>query len=180
MTPLKKVFFSLLFVIIFAAVVGLFLPRQSHVERSILINSTAEKIFPNINSMTAFQKWSPWVNPETPTEYRFEGPKQGLGSKMIWISQSENVADGYQVIIKSIPNEMVETTLDFGDENTGRAVFELSDENGKTRVTWHFYTDSGWDIFNRYIGYFVLDGMLGRSYDRGLLKLQLISSSKVN
>jgi len=180
MTPLKKVFFFILFLILLAGFVGLFLPNKAHVERSILISTTVEKIFPHINGMKAFQKWSPWVNSEAQTEYRFEGPDQGVGSKMIWISRTENVADGYQIITNSILNQTVETTLDFGNENTGRVIFELSDENGQTRVTWHFYTNFGWDVFNRYIGFFFLDGMLGRSYDRGLLKLQLISSSKVN
>lgn len=174
MSFIRKLFFVLLLLLFLLAAIGLFLPTSAHVQRSLDLNASAQTIFPHLNSMKAFNKWSPWTQIDASTEYRFEGPDQGVGSKMIWVSSNAQVGDGSQVISKSIANKMVETKLDFGNENTGTATFELQNVNAKTRISWHFRAEFGWDLFSRYIGYFVLDRMVGGSYEKGLRNLQQI------
>ncbi|MGV6825934.1 MAG: SRPBCC family protein [bacterium] len=165
---LLKVLFMMLVILV---VVGLILPADVQVERSIVIEAPAENVFPHINSMKVFNQWSPWAKLDPNTEFTFEGPSYGVGSKMSWYSTQANVASGSQTIVVSKPNKLVMTELDFGEEGSGTARLELSPAPGGTKVRWVFDTDFGWDLFGRYVGIF-MDSMLGPSYDEGLANLK--------
>ncbi|WP_078121059.1 SRPBCC family protein [Thiosocius teredinicola] len=167
----RLIFRVLLGTLILLAVIGMFLPDTAQVERSIVINAPADKIFPHLNSMRAFHAWSPWTQVDPDTSYTFEGPEQGVGSRMTWSSGDERVGQGSQEITASAPNQSVDTHLVFGDEGEGDARFVLEPEGQGTRIRWEFETEFGWDLFGRYVG-LMLDTMIGTSYDRGLKELK--------
>ncbi|MGB5671610.1 MAG: SRPBCC family protein, partial [Sedimenticolaceae bacterium] len=105
------------------------------------------------------------------TRYRFEGPEQGVGSRMTWESGDSQVGQGSQEIIDSVPDRRVEMQLEFGDKGNGTATFLLEPEGSATRVRWEFHTVFGWDVFGRYVG-LMLDSMIGIAYDKGLKDLK--------
>ena len=167
----RLAFRVLLGLLVLLAVIGLTLPDSAEVERETTINAPAETVFPHINSMRAFHAWSPWTRGDPSTQYVFEGPEQGVGSRMRWFSGSEEVGQGSQEIIASVENQQVETALVFGDQGSGIARFTLIPAAGGTVVRWQFHTDFGWDLFSRYVG-LMLDNMIGAAYDKGLRSLK--------
>jgi hypothetical protein len=59
---LKKGLVILVAVLIILAIIGLLLPRNIHVERSVSIARPASLIYATVNSFQLFSKWSPWQN----------------------------------------------------------------------------------------------------------------------
>ncbi len=171
MAMARLVFRVLLTLLILLAVIGLLLPASAQVERSIVIDAPAGKIFPHVNGMQAFHAWSPWSDIDPETRYRFDGPEQGVGSRMSWESGDNRVGQGSQEITNSIADQRVDTRLEFGDKGNGNASFLLEPEGQATRVRWQFATEFGWDLFGRYVG-LMLDSMIGASYDKGLAELK--------
>ncbi len=167
----RLIFRVLLVLLILLAVIGMLLPSSARVERSIVIDAQAETIFPYINGMRAFHAWSPWSDIDPQTEYRFEGPEQGVGSRMVWQSGDQQVGRGSQEITASVSNQRVDMELEFGDKGDGRATFLLEPDGASTRLRWQFDTDFGWDVFGRYVG-LMLDSMIGTAYDKGLKTLK--------
>jgi hypothetical protein len=167
----RLLFRVLLILLILLVVIGLLLPSSARVERSILINAQTSEIFPHLNSMRAFHAWSPWSDIDPDTHYEFQGPEQGIGSRMTWESGNDQVGQGSQEIIDSVPNQRVEMQLQFGDEGGSKATFLLEPEGTATRVRWQFSTAFGWDLFGRYVG-LMLDSMIGASYNKGLRDLK--------
>lgn len=167
----RLAFRVLLGLLVLLVVIGLLLPSAVQVERSIVINAAPGQVFPQINGMRAFHAWSPWADIDPATEYRFEGPEQGVGSRMTWHSGNQQVGQGSQEIVVSEPPTRVETTLGFGDDGDGRAVFLLEPVERGTRVRWQFQTGFGLDLFGRYVG-LMLDSMIGAAYEKGLRQLK--------
>lgn len=167
----RLLFRVLLILLILLAVIGMMLPSSAKIERSILINAPASEIFPHLNGMRAFHAWSPWSEIDPETHYRFEGPEQGIGSRMSWDSGHEQVGLGSQEVVDSVPNQRVEMQLEFGDKGKGNATFLLEPEGTATRIRWQFHTEFGWDLFGRYVG-LMLDSMIGMSYEKGLNTLK--------
>jgi uncharacterized protein YndB with AHSA1/START domain len=165
---LFRVLLGLLFLLV---VIGFLLPSAAQVERSIVIEAPVERVFPHLNSMRAFHAWSPWSDVDPSTRYHFEGPEQGVGSRLTWQSGDSRVGQGSQEITASVPNQRVETTLTFGEDGNGRATFLLEPAGETTRVRWLFETEFGWDLFSRYVG-LMLDTMIGASYTKGLRDLK--------
>ena len=167
----RLVFRVLLTLLILLVVIGLLLPSSAEVERSIVIDAPPGKIFPHVNGMRAFHAWSPWSAIDPDTNYQFDGPEQGVGSRMSWQSGDSRVGHGSQEIVTSVTDQRVVTRLEFGDQGGGTATFVLEPEGPSTRVRWQFSTGFGWDLFGRYVG-LMLDGMLGASYEKGLAELK--------
>lgn len=172
--------FRVLFVLlILFALIGLLLPSSTAVERVIVIDAPADKVFPHLNSMRAFHAWSPWTAIDTQTVFEFEGPEQGIGSRMTWFSGDQRVGQGSQEITASIPDREVETALQFGDKGSGTATFLLEPQGDATEVRWRFSTEFGWDLFGRYIG-LMMDSMIGTQYDKGLRDLKALIEQPAN
>ncbi|HOP18046.1 MAG TPA: SRPBCC family protein [Gammaproteobacteria bacterium] len=167
----RLAFRTLLTLLILLAVIGMLLPSSATVERSIVIDAPVAKVFPHLNGMRAFHAWSPWSSIDPDTRYQFDGPEQGVGSRMAWESGNNQVGQGSQEIVASITNERVESDLVFGDKGNGKAIFLLEPEGTATRLRWQFKTDFGWDLFGRYVG-LMLDSMIGAAYDKGLKTLK--------
>ena len=167
----RLAFRTLLILLILLGVIGLALPSTAYVEREILIQAPPDQVFPHVNSMRRFHAWSPWTGIDPNTTYRFEGPEDGIGSRLRWYSVEEHVGAGSQEITVSRPNVEVQTDLTFGEQGGGKATFLLEAEGDATRLRWQFSTDFGWDLFSRYVG-LMLDSMIGAAYDRGLRTLK--------
>ena len=168
---LKKLF-KFVLVLVLALVAGAYLlPREVHVERSVTINAGPEAVFPHVNSLSATQNWSPWLDRDPDVVVNYEGPVSGVGAKMNWQSDEPNVGNGAQEIVASIENERVETALDFGEMGVAKAEFILVPQGDATVVTWSLDTDMGNNPVGRYMG-LMMDKWVGGDYEVGLTKLK--------
>lgn len=159
---------------------------KSHLERSVVINAQPASIFAYVNNLKNFNEWSPWHNLDPNTKYDFEGPEAGVGAKMSWKSDHEEVGEGVQWIVESEENKRVKTGMQFGGfegDYFAEVVLEPT-ENNATKVTWHYYGDvSNASTFGAAAGKFFgmfMDGMLGPSYEKGLASLKQVVERKAS
>ena len=179
MKIVKIIGISLLAIVVFVLIIGVMASSEVKMERSITINANAASIFEEINDMVSFNAWSPWsdIDPEG-TKYTYEGPEFGVGNKMTWASDHEDVGSGSQEIVESVENEMVRTKLFFGgfDEPSYADVTIEEGENSST-VIWTYEGDMGANPINKIAGLF-MDAILGSFYEKGLNSLKEIVESK--
>lgn len=166
---LKKALIVLAALAALVVLVGLFLPKTAHVERSLEIAAPECTVRAQIDDFQAASDWSPWLKIDPDTEVTFAGPAHGVGAQMTWKSEDPWVGSGSQEILESSPG-LVRTKLDFGPQGQAEAFFRLDEIDRGTRVTWGF--DSTFDkISQRYFG-LLMDRMLGPQYEDGLAALK--------
>lgn len=169
--PLIWTAISLVAVAIVMLAVGFTLPRVVEVSRSIQINAPAEKVYPHVANLHAFQEWSPWSRLDPDMTVEFSGPEAGAGQKMSWTSQKDDVGSGSQEIVAVEENRTVVADLEFGGMGTATARFELEPEGDATRVTWSFKTDLGNNPLARMYGR-TIEINVASQYDTGLATLK--------
>ncbi len=169
--------FAKQFLIALAAVVGLLiliglvLPSSVHVERSIRVNAAPVQVFPMLDDLRMFNRWSPWARIDPETRYTFSDPSSGKGAQMQWDSEHPNVGKGLMRIVESIPNKRVGMILDFGPKGSASVGLRVEAAEQGSRVTWAFDQDFGGNLIGRYFG-LMLDGLIGPEYEKGLNTLQ--------
>lgn len=177
MKMLKGLAVGLAGLVVVLAGVGFLLPEQAHVERSVVTTAAPETVFPLLNNLHEFNRWSPWSDLDPNMTTQFEGPDAGVGAKMSWAGNSA-VGTGSQQIIESMPNRRVVTRLAFGGyDHPSTATFTLTPEGKGTRVVWAYDTSMGYDLVSRYFG-LMLDRWVGNDYARGLSVLARLAESQ--
>jgi effector-binding domain-containing protein len=175
---LKKVLTGLVVLVVLIAVVGLLLPRHVVVKRSVTINRPPSLIYATVNSFALFPKWSPWQDLDPNMSQATEGPREGVGAKLIW-KGNDKVGSGTQVITASTPDQSVASDLDFGDMGSAKSLLTLAPDGSMTRATWTVDVDMGGNPIGHYVG-LTMDGMLGKDFAAGLGKLKTLVESMPN
>ena len=170
MRIIGKIILYLVALIVLLAAIAFVLPRNIEVARSITIRAPVAEVFPLVNDLRR-HSWSPWVQIDPNAKFSYSGPDAGTGQKVNWQSENKNVGTGSQQIVESIPNERIETALDFGPQGTATAGFDFASEGQSTRVTWRFKTDAGNNPIMRWMG-LMFDSWIGTEYEKGLANLK--------
>ncbi len=173
MRLLKRVIFGIVALIAVLAVVGMFLPREIAVSRSIEINAPAADIFPHVNNLKATIPWSPWLGLDPEATLTFNDVPEGTGAVMEWASEHPNVGSGRMEVTTSTPDTHLDVALDFGDMGTADAFWDFVEADGKTTTTWGFTTDMGFGPAGRWMG-LMMDSWVGADYQRGLENLKAL------
>jgi len=173
---LAKFIVVIVAIVALLAGIGMLLPRQVHVERSIVIDAPAATVYVLVDGFKQFNKWSPWAALDPNTTYSWEGPAYGVGAKQSWESDHKKVGSGSQEIIEVRPYEMVKSHLDLGKQRVATAQFTLSPEATGTKVTWGLDSDMGAGPIGRYFG-LMMDRMIGADYEKGLAGLKTLAES---
>jgi carbon monoxide dehydrogenase subunit G len=177
MQALRRIFYWIVIAIVVLAAIGLFLPRQIHVERSIAVNAPPAAVFGIVNGFARFNEYSPWFEADPSATYTYEGPATGVGAKMSWASEDRGVGSGSQQIVKSEPPRSVQSRLEFGGDGTAFATWTIDAVDGGSNVTWALDTDLGMNPAMRYMG-LAFDRLIGRDYERGLARLKSLAESQ--
>ena len=171
MRTLRYLVLALIFLLLVVVVIGFFLPSKVKMERSIEINRDAATIFQVVNSLSNFNKWSPWFEKDINAQYTVSGDVEGVGSKLSW-QGNQNVGTGSNEIIESQTNQSIKMRMFFGkDDKPAYATISLKPNEEITRVTWAFENDFGYNVFFRYFG-LVLEDMIAPDYEKGLANLK--------
>ena len=150
---------------------GFFLPAKVHLERSTVINRDTGTVFAVINSLSNFNKWSPWYEYDPNASYVVSGPESGVGSTLTW-QGNEKIGTGSNEIIDSKTNEYIKTKFYFGkSENPALSKISVESVENGTKVTWAFDNDFGYNVIYRYFG-LVLEDMIAPDYEKGLKNLK--------
>lgn len=171
---LKKVLLAIVGIVVLLCVVSFFLPSKSHVERTIVINAPAAKVFNEVNSLQKWPAWDPWQKKDPNIQNTYSGPELGVGNKNSWKSDHKEVGSGSQIITESVPNETIKSQLAFGESGEkggGTGYFNFTPEGEGTKVAWGMDMDLGMNPFMRYMG-LMMGGMIGKEFDQGLSNLK--------
>lgn len=175
----------LILVLLFAGML-VFGPSSGHLERSISIDASAKDVYEEVSNLKSFNQWSPWFQVDPNAEYEWDGPITGVGAKVTWYSEDEDLGNGYMIITEVRQNEFVGMDMkfdqnmngDFTDEGDEKpyASFILKENGESTLVTWTFDISdvSGFGKM-MIIG---LETILGPFYEEGLVSLKERVESK--
>lgn len=129
--------------ILIFVIVGMFLPREITVARSIEIDAPPADIFPHFNNLSKTVAWSPWLHHDPDAKLTFNEITEGKGAVMEWASDHRNVGSGAMEITSSTADKAIEVALDFGDMGGGTASWDLEPMGNATKATWGMTTDIG-------------------------------------
>ena len=179
---MRKAGIVFLFLIAAFVVTGYLLPKQVHIERSIVVERPASMMFELLNSYRHFNGWSPWARRDPKAQFIISGPDSGVGARMSWVGEPHLVGSGWQEIVASKPYELINIKLDFDAQGLADTGFALSTEGDATRVTWFFDSDltEGVNFLDSFLArYFGLlfDRWVGGDYEQGLANLKIFAES---
>ena len=171
MKALKTLVVILLTLVTLFFIIGLILPDDAHLERTIVINAPPQKVFNQLNTFNTITAWSPWVKMDPDIIVEYSGPEYGVGAVYEWSSADPSIGEGKQEIVESRADEYIKTQMSFvGMEGEHFAEFILKPVDGSTEITWTY--DGRTNSF--FWRYFMASTnfMLGPMYDEGLEDLK--------
>ena len=170
MKILVRILIVLVVLIALVAIIGMFFKSEVHMERTATLKSSADAIFTQINDLNKWDCWMPF-NKMDPNMKKTYGEKMsGEGATYSWESENSNVGNGSITITRSVPNELLETALDFRENGKATSAYKIEPAEGGTKVTWGFDADMGSNPFKKIMGAF-MDKMMGGVFDQGLKSL---------
>jgi uncharacterized protein YndB with AHSA1/START domain len=152
-------------------------PDSFRVQRTVLINAPADKVFPLINDFKAWPAWSPYEKKDPAMKRSFGAVTAGKGATYAW-EGDKNVGQGSMEIVESTPRKLL-IKLDFLKpfEAHNTAEFLLEPRGDSTSVTWAIYGPS--PFMSKVIGTFMnFDDMIGRDFEKGLADLKAVAEKK--
>lgn len=172
MKVLKYVVLALFALVGVLLIVGLCMPKEWSVARSLVVNAEPAKIHPLVGNLEGWKRWMPWIEEDPAMVLTFEGIGGEPGSKMIWTS--EKMGNGRLTVSKSDPA----TGLDYEmmmDEFLEPALGSIhySAEGSATRLTWKDTGTFGKNPVLRLFGP-VMEGWLEDYFDKGLANIKSI------
>ncbi len=163
--------------ILFVTIVAL-RPNEFTVARSGTILASPDEVFPHVNNLQAFLKWSPYEERDPDAKRTFEGPPAGVGS-IYRFSGNDNFGEGSIEIIETKAPEVIRMKLDFIRPFCGnnQVVYTFEPVGDQTVVTWNLI--GKYNFFTKAMGLFIsMDQMIGSDFERGLAKMKTIVESE--
>lgn len=163
---LKFTFFLFLLLLM----VSLFLPSETHIERSLVIKQTPEVAYNLVNKLSDWEKWSPWHKIDDKMKIEYNGISEGKGASYSWTSKHNKVGNGKLSILDAKPFEYILMDMNFQKGGPARCGFYFQETEGGTEVKWTMDSDAGWNLPARYFG-LLADYFVGPHFEEGLANL---------
>ncbi|HET9817606.1 MAG TPA: polyketide cyclase [Rhodanobacteraceae bacterium] len=158
MTRVLEFVVALIMVFILAVIVGLFLPRHAHIERSIEISHNPQHIYDVLNNFRRFGDYAGGALQAQDPQAKFSlsGPAYGPGATISW-SGNAKLGNG-KLVNKSgnidlAGNSTVtwDLTNDWRGENKTFTFTVTPNQRLRVNtVTWGYNVDYGWNLVDRY------------------------------
>lgn len=170
MRVLKILIGLILLIAIVLLVVGLTTPKQMHVAQTMEINAPVDQVFNQVNNLKNWENWSPWYKMEPTMNLTYSNNPSGANSWYKW--KGEKTGEGQLTIMKTIPNQRIETALDFGDMGTSAGYWDFKNKGNSTEVTWGMNADAPGNPFARAMMRFFFPGQMKKSFNEGLTNMK--------
>lgn len=167
---------AIVFVVLIAVfvVVGLLLPAEYEVERSVLIEADNEAIHTLVGDLRQWPEWTPWLDMDPTIETTFGEITTGVGAHQSWSGKS----GGGKLTFTECDLEtgiVYDMTFDEDSyESVGR--IEYASAAGGVEVRWTMTGEIGMNPVSRYFGA-LMDMMVGPMFDKGLKNLKSVAES---
>lgn len=133
--------------------VGLLLPSEATVSRSIGLKGPATSIHSTIRDPREMREWLAFGVQAPDTRVSFEGAARGEGSVLVW--SRDGGPEREMRITGGEPGAFVFHEADLGYGFPARGRFEIVDEGPRKRVTWRLTLSFGDNLIGRYKGLFM-------------------------
>lgn len=138
---------------------------KTHIDKSIFINASADKVYKVVSDFHQWQPWSPWLITDPDTKLNINDD----GKHYDWTGELSG--SGEMTIASEVENKRVDYDMLFKKPYKSRAkvVFTMEPEGEGTRVHW---------IMNSRLPFFMfwmkkmMESFVGMDYERGLKMLQ--------
>ncbi len=136
-----------------------------HVEKSIVIDSPAEKVYDVLSNFNHWRPWSPWLITEPEANVTVEDE----GKSYAW--EGNRTGSGSMRILDESANRWINIELTFLKpwKSTSKVKFRLEQEGDSTKVTW--FMDGGLPFFMFWMKK-MMTAFIGMDYERGLKMLK--------
>jgi hypothetical protein len=150
--------------------IGLFLPTNYSVNRSIIIDAKPAAIHEYVGDLKKWREWEPWTEQDPTIIITYGDKTSGIGANQAWIGKD---GDGQLILTSSSPAKGIKYDLFFDDgkyECKSAIAYEPIEE-GKTKVTWSMEGSVDKPIIGGYFA-LIMGSMTGLAFERGLEKLK--------
>ena len=178
MKAILKIFgLIILLIAIYAGIAMLAYGKEYHYEKSVVVNAPREKVWQNVHSMAAFNRWNPWMKLDRTMKITYTGKSGQVGDRYCWDSKNDEAGKGCQEIKELVLNEKQKTEMTFLKPFEGEATSEiiLSSEGNSTKVTWTMDTEQ--DAMMKVMRP-MMDYQMGKSYEEGLHNLKVLVENR--
>ena len=153
-------------------VLALTKPDMFRVQRAIVINAGADRIFPLIDDFHQWAQWSPYEHKDPAMKRTFGATTKGRGATYAWDGNGE-VGAGDMTITDSAPASHVAIRLNMVKpiSASNEVSFTLQPQGNATQVTWSMQGPAPF-ISKVMQVFFNMDKMVGGDFEVGLAKLK--------
>lgn len=165
-----KILRIIFWVLIALFILGLFMPQDYRIERSVEISAPISKAFSLSNNLNQWPRWSPWVEQDPSIKVTVGSIAQGVGASQSWMGES---GGGRLEFIESVQDKRISYNIWFGSTDQpaiSTMTFEQVTAN-KIRVHWAIEGDMQMPIVG-FIMAMLMDSLVGPSFDTGLTNLK--------
>jgi Polyketide cyclase / dehydrase and lipid transport len=152
-------------------------PDAFRVERSIVIQAPADKVFPLLHDFHQWERWSPWEKIDPALQRSYSGASAGVGAIYGW-QGNKDIGHGRMEVTESTASSKVVIALHFIKpfEAHNTVEFVLRKDDDATRVIQAMYGPSPY-ISKLMSLVFSMDKMVGSKYEEGLGNLKSLDES---
>ena len=169
----KKFLLATAVTAVIVAVVGLFLPKDYTVERSIVIDAEPAKVHALVGDLTRWSEWSPWEESDPSIRVKPGSQTTGVGASQSWTGGSGNG----ELIFTDYSEQGVEYDLIFEDGAwTSEAGIKYGLVNGTTGVSWWMKGSIDMPVVGGYMA-LMIENFSEPMFERGLERLKLAAEA---
>jgi effector-binding domain-containing protein len=172
MKTFKKILLAIVIVIVLLIIVGFFLPKTYHVERSTQIKGDKAFIYDLTSNLNKWDLWTPWKQLDSTAIYQLIGTDGKVGTTRKW--DGKVIGNGQMTLTQLVPGELVGYDLSFQHgkyQSKGKITIEAKGDSAK--VSWIDEGNLGYNPLSRYMGLF-MGRMLIPDFDKGLAKMKKV------
>ena len=166
-----KILLVLVVLVALVLIAASFQPNEFKVVRSTVVNASADKVYPQIDDLKAFDKWNPFMEADPNAKVTYEGVS-GMGMSSTW-DGNNRMGAGKNTITSVQKDQSVGMRLDFERpmKNTAQVMFTLQPQGSGTLVTWVMTGNN--NLMGKVFHLFVnMDKMVGGQFEKGLANLK--------
>lgn len=166
----------ILTVIAVLLIAGLFLKKEFHVEREVVINKPKDQVFNYIKYVKNQDNFSKWNLMDPGMKKEYTGADGTVGFVYKWESANNKVGQGEQSITKIVEGERMEMSLHFVKPMESNAqCFMTTEATGasQTKVKWGFDTKMSYPMNVAQL-FFDMDKEVGNDFQTGLNNLKAV------
>jgi hypothetical protein len=160
--------------IVLFVLVGLTLPKDYNVERSVVIQAEPAVIHTLVGDLNAWEQWTPWVEADPTIKTTFGDKTTGVGASQTWTGDS---GSGRLTFTQCSPDTGVLYDMSFEEgKYVSIGALDYKVVGGGTEVTWRMAGEMGGNPISRYFAA-MMDAMVGPMFEKGLDKLKSASEA---